>query len=265
MNWLEALALAVIQGLTEFLPVSSSGTSCSRKRSSGSSLRPPSSTTSCCTSAPRCPRSSSIAGTWLACSGAAAPYRQAPPEIGRRGDCCCCWSRHPADRRHRLHLQGFLRGLFASPSAVLVASSRRRLPDRLRAAPGRRPAAPRSPWWKASLLGVAQAIAIVPGISRSGSTIVAGLALGLRREMRCASPSCFRCPPSAGRPCSNCAISRRGGRCPLALAAAGFAAAAVTGYLAILFVLRWTREADSGSSACTAGSAGIAAAILAGR
>lgn len=37
---------------------------------------------------------------------------------------------------------------------------------------------------KAALgVGLAQALAIVPGISRSGSTIVAGLILGLRREM----------------------------------------------------------------------------------
>src|SRR5487761_1435665 len=35
---------------------------------------------------------------------------------------------------------------------------------------------------QAFLIGVAQAVAILPGISRSGATIVAGLSLGLRRE-----------------------------------------------------------------------------------
>lgn len=37
-------------------------------------------------------------------------------------------------------------------------------------------------WWQASVVGVAQAIAIIPSISRSGSTVVAGLAVGLSRK-----------------------------------------------------------------------------------
>ncbi|PKK91743.1 MAG: undecaprenyl-diphosphatase [Candidatus Wallbacteria bacterium HGW-Wallbacteria-1] len=35
---------------------------------------------------------------------------------------------------------------------------------------------------KAMLIGIAQAMAIMPGISRAGSTIVAGMALGMKRE-----------------------------------------------------------------------------------
>ena len=37
-------------------------------------------------------------------------------------------------------------------------------------------------WWRAALVGLAQGLAVFPGISRSGTTIVAGLALGLTRE-----------------------------------------------------------------------------------
>lgn len=37
--------------------------------------------------------------------------------------------------------------------------------------------------WQALLIGTAQAFAIIPGISRSGSTIVTGLWLGLRRDL----------------------------------------------------------------------------------
>lgn len=37
-------------------------------------------------------------------------------------------------------------------------------------------------WWKALLIGVAQSIALIPGVSRSGSTIVAGLFAGIKRE-----------------------------------------------------------------------------------
>ncbi|MFA6992566.1 MAG: undecaprenyl-diphosphatase UppP [Candidatus Gracilibacteria bacterium] len=37
-------------------------------------------------------------------------------------------------------------------------------------------------WYKAVFIGIAQAVAIVPGISRSGSTIVAGLFQGIERK-----------------------------------------------------------------------------------
>lgn len=37
-------------------------------------------------------------------------------------------------------------------------------------------------WWRVLLVGMAQAIAIIPGISRSGSTIFTGTFLGLKRE-----------------------------------------------------------------------------------
>jgi undecaprenyl-diphosphatase len=37
-------------------------------------------------------------------------------------------------------------------------------------------------WTRAGVIGLAQALAIVPGVSRSGSTITAGRALGLSRE-----------------------------------------------------------------------------------
>ena len=37
-------------------------------------------------------------------------------------------------------------------------------------------------WWDAVLVGIAQAVSLVPGTSRSGATITAGLLLGLSRE-----------------------------------------------------------------------------------
>jgi undecaprenyl-diphosphatase len=37
-------------------------------------------------------------------------------------------------------------------------------------------------WWRAVLIGVGQALAILPGISRSGATIAAALALGVDRR-----------------------------------------------------------------------------------
>ncbi len=37
-------------------------------------------------------------------------------------------------------------------------------------------------WWQAGLVGIAQGMAIMPGISRSGATICVALMLGLRRR-----------------------------------------------------------------------------------
>ena len=37
-------------------------------------------------------------------------------------------------------------------------------------------------WWRTILMGIAQAIAIIPGISRSGSTVSMGMFLGMPRE-----------------------------------------------------------------------------------
>lgn len=37
-------------------------------------------------------------------------------------------------------------------------------------------------WWKALFIGLAQAVALIPGVSRSGSTIVTGLFQGISRE-----------------------------------------------------------------------------------
>ncbi len=37
-------------------------------------------------------------------------------------------------------------------------------------------------WWKALFIGCFQAVALIPGVSRSGSTIVAGLFQGIKRE-----------------------------------------------------------------------------------
>lgn len=40
----------------------------------------------------------------------------------------------------------------------------------------------RTGWWDALIIGIAQAIAILPGISRSGSTIATSVLLGIKRE-----------------------------------------------------------------------------------
>src|SRR5690606_32591474 len=38
------------------------------------------------------------------------------------------------------------------------------------------------PYWKAAVVGLAQSLAMIPGVSRSGATIIGGMLLGMSRE-----------------------------------------------------------------------------------
>jgi len=80
-------------------------------------------------------------------------------------------------------LEDFFEGMFGRPVAaaafLLVTAALLTASERL----GRRERDLHTlTWLDALLVGLAQALAILPGISRSGSTIAAGLARGLRRE-----------------------------------------------------------------------------------
>jgi len=269
MNWFEALSLAVLQGLTEFLPVSSSGHLVLAQTFFGTE-----------------PASAFVydivlhLGTALAAllfyrsdvaavlRGLLPPYRRAPQELleARRLLLLLVAATVPT-AVIGLTFKDFFEGLFASPTAVvaalavtgtfLIASS---------LLPATTLAVERAPWWKATLVGVAQGIAIVPGISRSGSTIVAGLAVGLRREDAVRFSFLLALPAICGAALLELRHPPAGVGVPIALAAAGFAAAAATGYLAILLVLRWTRAGKLWQFGlyCWA-VAGLAAAVLAKR
>ncbi|HEY71989.1 MAG: undecaprenyl-diphosphatase UppP [Chloroflexi bacterium] len=81
-------------------------------------------------------------------------------------------------------LEDFFEGMFARPVAaagfLLITAAILAASERL----GRRERdLDTLTWLDALLVGLAQALAILPGISRSGSTIAAGLARGLRREL----------------------------------------------------------------------------------
>lgn len=95
----------------------------------------------------------------------------------------------------------------------------------------------------AVLIGVAQAFAIFPGVSRSGSTITAGLALGLERESAARFSFLLSAPLIAGAGFKSLYdIIKSIGRTPLnelALFPIGFVAAAISGYFCIKFLLRF--------------------------
>lgn len=100
-------------------------------------------------------------------------------------------------------------------------------------------------WFDALFVGVAQAVALVPGVSRSGATISAGLFRDLQRPEAATFAFLLSAPVIAGAGLSklveaagDVADGELGGS-DLAFFAVGFAFAAVVGYLSIRFLLRF--------------------------
>jgi undecaprenyl-diphosphatase len=88
-------------------------------------------------------------------------------------------------------------------------------------------------------IGLAQAAALVPGVSRSGATITLGLFLGLRREEAARFSFLMSVPIIAGAGSRQLAEVFSQGMDPseAAMFGAGFVSSAVVGYLAIRFFL----------------------------
>lgn len=97
-------------------------------------------------------------------------------------------------------------------------------------------------------IGLAQALAIFPGVSRSGSTITAGLASGLRREDAARFSFLLAAPMIAGAGLMSVFDVYTGlktgamAQSELILFAIGFVAAAVSGYLSVKFLLRFLQK-----------------------
>jgi len=98
------------------------------------------------------------------------------------------------------------------------------------------------------LIGLAQALAVFPGVSRSGSTITAGLALGLERETAARFSFLLSAPIIAGAGLKSLWEVYKDihtgviARADLILFPVGFIAAAVSGYVCIRFLLRFLQK-----------------------
>jgi undecaprenyl-diphosphatase len=89
-------------------------------------------------------------------------------------------------------------------------------------------------------VGLAQAAALVPGVSRSGATITYGLFLGLRREEAARFSFLMSVPVTAAAAGLSLAAAAEGmGRHEAAMFLAGSVSSAAVGYLAIRFLLRF--------------------------
>ena len=100
----------------------------------------------------------------------------------------------------------------------------------------------------AMLVGIAQAMAVFPGVSRSGSTITAGLALGLEREAAARFSFLLSAPIIAGAGVRSLWKVIEGirngaiGSGDILLFPIGILVAAVSGYLCIKYLLQYLRE-----------------------
>lgn len=94
------------------------------------------------------------------------------------------------------------------------------------------------------LVGLAQVLAIAPGISRSGATMSAGLALGLRREDAARFSFLLSVPIILGAGASQVLELMDAGGLELTdlTVIAGFVSAAISGYLCINFLLSFLRR-----------------------
>jgi len=101
-------------------------------------------------------------------------------------------------------------------------------------------------WLDAIVIGLFQAIALAPGISRSGSTIAAGLARGIRREDAARYSFLLGTPAFFGAGLLQ--LLKAMDEAPATLAAeapmmvVGFIASAISGFIAIRFLLAYLRK-----------------------
>ncbi len=101
--------------------------------------------------------------------------------------------------------------------------------------------------WRDSLwIGAAQALALIPGTSRSGITITAGLFLGLERQVAARFSFLLAIPVGLLALAKDVVDLARGGMAAEELAplAAGFVTSAVSAYLVIGWLLAWLKRQD---------------------
>jgi len=103
-------------------------------------------------------------------------------------------------------------------------------------------------WRQTLLIGLAQALAIFPGVSRSGSTITAGLALGLKRETAARFSFLLSAPIIAGAGLKSLVEIYSGLKSntiasnDLILFPVGLVVAGISGYLVIRFLMSYLQK-----------------------
>lgn len=95
----------------------------------------------------------------------------------------------------------------------------------------------------AVIIGLAQAIALIPGVSRSGITISAGLGVGLRRDEAARFSFLLSIPVVAGAALlEGRKLMKSPEQLDMPIVVAGVLASAITGVFAIKFLLRYLKS-----------------------
>jgi undecaprenyl-diphosphatase len=171
------------------------------------------------------------------------------------------WSRVRADQEGRLAwlilvgsipaallglaFEDFFEMLFGTPpvaSALLIVTAALLTFSEWRGTQGRD--LPSLTWFDALLIGLGQATAIAPGISRSGATMAAGLVRGVRRAAAARFSFLLSTPVILGAGVWQLKdlLADSGWTAHLLPLGIGFLAAAISGYLCIRFLLNYLRR-----------------------
>jgi len=275
-GWLQALLLGIIQGLTEFLPVSSSGHLVLAQAALGDDFFA---------------ADSAVLFDLVLHVGTLLPvlvfYRRdlaaivgsltASPGPGAAGS-PLAWLK--ADRNRWLaamvvlatiptglmgvlledHFERLFHSVYPVAGALLVTAgllwSTRRVAERETSGP--------IPARHALAIGIAQGLAITPGISRSGSTIAAGLLLGLDRESAARYSFLLSIPAILGAVVLKAKDGIPAGTIDWLAVGVGFVGAAVSGYAALVFLVALVKRGGLHHFAWYLVPAAIAAAALLG-
>ena len=165
-----------------------------------------------------------------------------------------------------LLLEGFFEMLFGKPpivSALLLVTAGLLTFSEWRGTQGRD--LPALTWLDAILIGLGQATAIAPGISRSGATMATGLMRGVRRDAAARFSFLLSTPVIVGAGVWQLKdlFAQTGWTANLLPLVIGFVAAAVSGYLCIRFLLSYLRRGKLYPFAVYCALAGVACLIVA--
>lgn len=247
MTTTEAIIVGIVQGLTEFLPVSSSGHLVIVPEFMNS--EPPGLAFDVLL---HLATALAVIGYFAAelfkmAVAFLAPGRLSPEEAkaSRRLGLWLAIGTIPAGLAGVL-LEDFFESLFGSTLAVgiflLVTTALLLAADRMTARGYQAPPLDRLGPFKSLAIGLFQALAIAPGISRSGATIAAGIFLGLDRESAARFSFLLSVPVILGAGILSLGDLQAGFEGQAGVFIAGPIAALVSGLFAVHFMLRFLRE-----------------------
>jgi undecaprenyl-diphosphatase len=142
-------------------------------------------------------------------------------------------------------IEGDLRSLYVIATALVVVGIAMAVIDRYAAGRGAHRPLASITYTDAILVGLAQSLALVPGVSRSGATICMTLILGFSRSDAARFSFLLSIPAIAGAGIFEARSAFHGlGASAVPALAIGTVTAAVSGYLSIAWLIKWLGSHD---------------------